>query len=75
MTSEPILKDVADYLKRGWPVVPVHVQRTDEGKRVTFLSEHGFNDATTDYDVVADWLFDTLNAGGLLLPDRRVSSR
>lgn len=55
MTSEPIPKDVASYLKRGWAVAPVHVQRTDEGKKPIFLSEHGFNDASTDYDVVADW--------------------
>ncbi len=55
MSSEPIPKDVADYLKRGWPVVPVHVTRTEEGKDVVFLTEHSFNDASADYDVVADW--------------------
>ena len=55
MPAEPIPETVATYLERGWPVVPVRVDRRGGRKVVRFLTKAGFNDASMDYDDVADW--------------------
>lgn len=55
MPAEPIPELIAEYLDRGWPVAPVHVAVSNGEKVVNFLTEHGFKDATSDYEQVADW--------------------
>jgi len=55
MPAEPIPDQIAAYLARGWPVAPVKIDRHGGRKAVTFLTEHGFNDASLDFDLVADW--------------------
>ena len=46
MPAEPIPETVATYLERGWPVVPVRVDRRGGRKVERFLTKAGFNDAS-----------------------------